>query len=290
MNHSRFNLCRFFTHQGQLILAVVVFLATWQTSWAAEGKLLATPGVFQVEGAGGGGLVPWAQLGGYATEDEIAATAFCSRAQLDEFDLSVCGAGVNFYDRTEITLAQQRFGVLPLKLDIQQNIYGLKTRLLGDLVYGDWPQISLGLQHKSLQDGTVAYLLGAQKDSGTDIYLAASRLHLGALAGFNAFWNITLRASDANQMGLLGFGAEHSQRSINAEAAAAIFLNRHLALGTEYRQKPNNLTLREDDWQDVFIAWFPNKSCSLTLAWINLGTIAAVPEQTGWYLSLGGYW
>ncbi|MBD3634096.1 MAG: DUF3034 family protein, partial [Methylophaga sp.] len=34
---------------------------------AADGKLIATPGVSQIHGAAGGGLVPWAQLAGYAS-------------------------------------------------------------------------------------------------------------------------------------------------------------------------------------------------------------------------------
>ena len=36
-------------------------------SMAATGKLLATPGVSQIEVSAGGGLVPWAQLAGYAS-------------------------------------------------------------------------------------------------------------------------------------------------------------------------------------------------------------------------------
>ena len=39
---------------------------------AGQGKLLGTPGVSQVEGSAGGGLVPWAQLAGYASDDEFA--------------------------------------------------------------------------------------------------------------------------------------------------------------------------------------------------------------------------
>ena len=46
------------------------------SQWAPEsGKLLATAGVTQIEGAGGGGLAPWAVITGYGTRDAIGANA-----------------------------------------------------------------------------------------------------------------------------------------------------------------------------------------------------------------------
>lgn len=42
-------------------------------------KLLLTGGLSQVEGSAGGGLVPWAVIGGYGTRDEIGANAFYTR-------------------------------------------------------------------------------------------------------------------------------------------------------------------------------------------------------------------
>jgi hypothetical protein len=70
--------------------------------------------------------------------------------------------------------------------------------------------------------------------------------------------------------------------------SVAVLLNKHLAIGTEYRTKPDNLGLSEDHWQDVFVAWFLNKHLNVTLAYLDLGAIAAIPNQTGWYLSATG--
>jgi hypothetical protein len=254
----------------------------------ANGKLLATPGVSQIEGSAGGGLVPWAQLAGYATEDEIAGSAFCSQANLRDFQLNSCGGQVNFHNRLELSFAKQTFNVDPLSLTLSQHIVGIKLRLYGDLIYGEWPQLSVGGQHKLLLTPVVAESLGSRSDTGTDVYLAASKLHLGMLSGYNVLWNVTARYTKANELGLLGFGGEHNELSINTEASVAILLNKHLAIGTEYRQKPDNLGLKEDDWQDIFIAWFPNKHINLTLAYLDLGAIAAIPNQTGWYLSISG--
>ena len=257
---------------------------------AASGKLLATPGVSQVEGSAGGGIVPWAQLAGYASDDEIAINGFCSRADVSDYRLDVCGAQLNIYDRVEFSYAEQRFEVPALNTDIDQSITGAKIRLYGDIVYSKWPQLSLGVQHKSLDDGSIANLLGAKDTSGTDVYLAASKLHLGALAGYNWFWNTTFRYSDANQLGLLGFGGPDSDKELLFEASTAVFLTHQIAVGVEYREKSNNLGLGEQDWQDVFVAWFPNKYVSVTAAWLDLGSIAGAKDQTGWYLSVTGYW
>ena len=70
------------------------------------------------------------------------------------------------------------------------------------------------------------------------------------------------------------------------EASAGVLINQHVAVGLEYRQKPDNLGLKEDDWKDAFITYIPNKNMSFTLAWAELGTIAGTKDQNGWYVSL----
>lgn len=274
----------------RLILAVFAVAGTTGIAspvWAG-GKLLATPGVAQVEGAGGGGIVPWAQLAGYASENEILASAFCSRGDVTDYSLDVCGVQLNLFDRAEISFAQQNFKVPAFNTDIGQQIVGVKVRLAGDIVYSRWPQISAGIQYKTLQDADIAFAVGAEDDSGSDYYLAASKLHLGALAGYHVFWNLSLRHTTANQLGLLGFGGPANDTALNLEGSAAVFLRSDVAVGYEYRQKPDNLQLGEQAWQDLFVAWFPNKHVNVTLAYLNLGSIAGAKDQTGWYLSLMG--
>jgi hypothetical protein len=257
---------------------------------AGDGKLIGTAGLNQIEGSGGGGLVPWATLAGYDSQEQISVNAFTTQVQLDDYRLNVLGVSASFYDRVEISLAQHRFDLKTLGGEIKQNIYGLKYRLYGDIVYSTWPQVSIGLQYKKLKDGSIASAVGAtNSSSGTDIYVAATKIHLGALAGFNLVWNVTARATKANQLGLLGFGGVNNHNyQIMAEASAAVLFSRHLALGIEYRQKPDNLGLGEDDWLDVFISYIPNKNLSLTLAWAELGNIAGAKKQKGLYLSLNG--
>jgi hypothetical protein len=64
-------------------------------------------------------------------------------------------------------------------------------------------------------------------------------------------------------------------------------LSRKLAIGVEYRMKPDNLGIaREDDWKDVFVAYAPAKNVSLTLAYADLGNIVIKNHQRGLYASV----
>jgi len=100
--------------------------------------------------------------------------------------------------------------------------------------------------------------------------------------------NGTLRYTRANQFGILGFGGDkRDSRSLQFEGSVARLLSPNLALGAEYRSKPDNLGIaREDNAWDLFLAWAPNKHASVTVAWVDLGNIVIEDNQRGWYLSL----
>ena len=66
---------------------------------------------------------------------------------------------------------------------------GVKLRLLGDAVYAQdsWvPQLALGIQHKSNDQGAIVRAVGAADDSGYDVYLAATKLYLDHSLVLNA--------------------------------------------------------------------------------------------------------
>ena len=248
----------------------------------------------QLEGAAGGGLTPWALIGGLGTEDEIGVSGFATGVRVDDYRLDSTGLAVGLYDRVELSLAKQKFSltgrVLPGNA-IRQDVYGIKVKVAGDAVADQnrWmPQVAVGLQHKRNEDfAFIPNAVGGRSAQGTDYYVSATKLHLGAVAGRNLLWNATVRASKANQLGLLGFGGDkRDSYSLRFEGSAAVFLHDSLALGVEYRAKPDNLTaFREQAWRDMFLAWVPDKHVSVTLANVHLGDIAGL-RQTGWYLSL----
>ena len=101
-------------------------------------------------------------------------------------------------------------------------------------------------------------------------------------------WNATLRLTEANQMGLLGFGGDkHDGTRLELEGSVAYLPTRHTAVGIEVRGHPDNLVFaRQEAYKDVFCALFPSKNLSITLAYVDLGSIATFNEQNGAYLSV----
>jgi hypothetical protein len=85
---------------------------------ADESKLIATAGLSQIEGAGGGGIVPWATLSGYDTQDQISVSAALSQVDLADYRLNVQAVSASFYDQIEVSLAHQRLDLKTLGGDI----------------------------------------------------------------------------------------------------------------------------------------------------------------------------
>ena len=260
-----------------------------------SGKLLLTGGVSQVEGSAGGGLAPWAVIGGYGTRDQIGANAYFTRVDVDDYSLDSYGVLVGLYDRVELSFSRQAFdtqaigGALGLGngFTFTQDTIGVKVKVAGDAVLeqDSWlPQISVGAQYKKNDQPGVLAFVGARDDSGVDYYVSATKLYLDK----SLLLNTTLRLTKANQFGILGFGGDlNDDYEAQLEGSFAYLINRNLAIGGEYRMKPDNLGIAEEnDAWDVFVAWAPVKNVSLTLAYVDLGNIVIADNQRGVYASL----
>jgi hypothetical protein len=260
-----------------------------------SGRLLATSGVTGIEGSGGGGLVPWALITGYGTRDSVGANTHYTLAYLPDFTLNSVGTSVGLYDRVELSYAHEWFDTrqagarLGLGAGYQFNldVAGIKVRLLGNAVYDQdsWlPQVAVGAQFKAADSHAVLRSIGARSPDGVDFYVSATKLFLAQSLLVNA----TLRETKANQFGLLGFGGDRNQGySLQFEGSAALLLTRKLAIGAEFRTKPDNLRFaHEGPAFDAFAAYFLNKHLSATLAFVSLGPIARQQNQNGVYLSL----
>lgn len=263
----------------------------------ADGRLVATGGANSIEGAAGGGITPWAVLTGYGEEGEWGASAFATHVDLPDYALDVAGIAVAYGNRVELSYAHQRFdlGTLQHRLslpddNLSQDVFGVKVRLFGDLIFDELPQVSLGVQYKHQNDFLIPSLVGAKRDADVEGYLTASRLFIGGAFGYNLLVNGGVRYSRANETGLLGFGGDRrDSRSLLKEGSLAVLFNPHWAMGVEYREKPDNLSFAgESDWADLFVGWFPNKHFSVVLAYARLGEIATLDNQNGTYLSLQG--
>ena len=259
------------------------------------GKLLATGGVSQVEGAGGGGLANWALITGYGTRDGIGANVHYTAVPLPDYTLQTTGVAVGLFDRLELSYAWQGFDTqnvgaalgLGHGFTFHQNIFGAKLKLIGDAVYDQdsWlPQIAVGLQHKENDRGAVIAAVGGKGSVGTDFYVTATKLLLAESLLVDA----TLRETKANQFGILGFGGDkHNDYSTQFEGSGAYLFSRRFAMGAELRTKPSNLSIvHEGAAWDLFAAYFLNKNLSITAAYADLGNIAIENDQHGAYLSL----
>ncbi|MBW8721106.1 MAG: DUF3034 family protein [Polaromonas sp.] len=293
-------------------LPLLAALLITTAAHADTGKLLLTGGVSTIEGAAGGGLTPWAVVGSNATADEIGGSAYITHAGTGDYGLNVYGAAVGIHDRYELSIAQQDFNTrgtgvalgLP-GLHLKQTIVGAKVRVLGDAVLDSdtlMPQVAVGVQYKTLGStglDPTFNALGAKRH-GVDVYVSATKLFLGQ----SLLLNGTLRATKANQNGLLGYGAtlggNEDKYTLQPEFSIAYLVSKNIAIGAEYRFMRNKLEsagraaglgngLRSEDWKDIFIAWAPSKNFSLTLAYVDLGVIVPATtvgrKQTGYYVS-----
>lgn len=261
-----------------------------------SGKLLLTGGVTNIEGASGGGLATWATITGYESSNGIGANAHETYVGVQDFSLHDYGASVGFFNRVELSYAHQVFNTggagallgLGRNFTFDQDVYGAKVRLIGDVVYDQdslLPQIAAGVQYKVSDRAFIDRAVGARSGSGTDFYVAATKLFLNQ----SVLVDTTVRFTKANQTGLLGFGGDKGGDNYKAEFEGSLtyLIDKHFAVGAEYRTKPDNLGFaKEDNWYDVFAAYAINKHLSATIAYANLGSVATLKNQNGVYVSL----
>jgi hypothetical protein len=151
-----------------------------------SGKLLATGGVSDLEGAGGGGLATWALISGYGTRDALGANGHFTYIDLGSYSLWTEGVTVGLFDRVELSYAYQTFDTedvgaklgLGKGYTIDQDVVGAKIKLVGDAVYDQdslLPQIAVGVQYKHNDKGPLISAIGAKSADGTDFYVSATK-------------------------------------------------------------------------------------------------------------------
>jgi len=271
-----------------------------------EGKFLLTAGFSDLEGAGGGGLVPLALISGYGSSDSWGANGHFTNIELRDYHVYTYGVAAGLFDRLELSYTHQQLDITGTALDglgVDQDVFGAKVKLYGDAVYqqDSWlPQIAVGVEYKhndGIKNSAAVGLpglisptqLGATAEHAADYYLAATKVFLAQ----SLVVNFALRETKANQFGFLGFGGDRkSGYSLKPEGTVAYLLTRKFALGSEIRSAPHNLSVDDETtaW-DIFAAWTPTKNLSLVLAYLNLGSILAPVtgvsrHQDGAYLSV----
>lgn len=233
-----------------------------------DGKVFLTEGVSMVDGAAGGGAVPWAVIAGNETRDGINANVHYTFASLPNYSLNTAGVAVGFYDRVELSYAYSVLptgstfdtvgllnsvlsgsstsstigGVEPWNTTIKMTIYGAKIRLLGEAIYDSdtWePQVAIGGFYKINANKALLQTLGADKNKDFEGYIALTKIFFPISTAID----ITARYTSANETGLTGFGNIDSgnHRKLRLEGSLAYLLQKNIAIGGEFQQHGDNL-------------------------------------------------
>ncbi|MDB5988305.1 MAG: hypothetical protein JWR16_3358 [Nevskia sp.] len=337
---------------GRQLAVLAALLAVSGTASAGlynDGKVLATGGVSMTDGAGGGGITPWATITGYETRDGINADLHYTYVHLPNYDLNSGGIAIGFFDRVELSYTNDSLptgntydtvglltttvnnlltvgstpantlntGIEPFNTTVRMNVFGAKIRLFGEAIYDSdnlIPQVAIGGFYKINNNKLLLKTLGADKSKDFEAYVSVTKIFFP----LSTLINLTGRYTSANQTGLVGFGGpDGNHRSFRFEGSIAYLLNKGTAIGAEYQMhsdKLHNVNLnilgltantgnalldpilntvtgstlrqRESDWRDAFIAFFPSKNLSITMAYAMLGNIVLSPHQDGYYISL----
>ncbi len=248
------------------------------------GKVLATGGVSMVDGAGGGGITPWATITGYATRDGINGDLHYTYVFLPDYQLQSLGGAMGFWDRFELSYTQSILttggtydtvglvtdtlgadtGIEPFNTTITMDVYGAKVRVFGDAIYDSdnlIPQIAIGAFYKENKNEELLTTLHAEEADGWEYYIAATKIFFP----FNTLFNYTLRYTDANQTGLTGFGGPNSDGAeFRSELSVGYLLRKDTVIGFEWTQHGEN-----------------THGSSVELTGLDVGTLQPVLELAG---------
>ena len=344
MEEAKRNGLRLF--KSAAFVAAILASNITQAEMFNTGKVLATGGVSMIDGAGGGGITPWATITGYATRDGINGNVHYTYAPLANYTLHSVGAAVGFWDRFELSYAHSTLttsatfdtlglvldtaggltgslgipidtGIEPFNTTIEMDVIGAKVRVFGEAIYDSdnlIPQIAIGGFYKKNKNADLLTTLQAAKTKDWEAYIAATKIFFP----INTLVNITARYTSANQTGLTGFGGpDGDDKEIRPEISLAYLLRKDTVIGIEWAKHGDNvsgksveaagidltalqplldglglgnlkdtLAQEESDWFDLFVAYFPSKNLSITMAYAMLGDITITPDQHGFYMSL----
>lgn len=259
-------------------------------------KVLATGGVIMVDGAGGGGITPWATISGYETRDGINGGAHYTWVYLPDYTLNSAGITMGFFDRLELSYSSNilptggtldtvglltdtlglHTGIEPFNTTIKMDIFGAKLRLFGDAVYtsDSWiPQVAVGGFMKKNKNTSLLKTLQAAESEDWEAYVAATKIFFP----ISTLVNVTARYTSANQTGLTGFGGpDGNEKEIRLEGSIGYLLAKNTVFGVEYQQHGDNL-----DGHSVNLAGLDLTTLTPLLG--NVGDTLTQRRESDWY-------
>lgn len=255
-------------HGAAILAAGLLLSGNAAAGFYNDGKVLLTGGVVTIDGAGGGGITPWATISGYGTRDGINGGLHYTYAYLPNYSLSSYGATVGFFDRFELSYTRSTLptgstfdtvglladilpgivgdtGIEPFNTTIEMDVFGAKLRVLGDAVYTSdslIPQVAIGGFYKDNKNKDLLNTLQAAKAKDWEAYVAITKIYFP----FSTLVNVTGRYTAANQTGLTGFGFKDrtdggdggtdKKKELRLEVSIATLVAKNTAFGMEYAQ------------------------------------------------------
>ena len=135
--------------------------------------------------------------------------------------------------------------------------------------------------------------IGYERENGVDFTLTATKTIPPEVLGRPLIVTAGLRATQAAQLGLLGFGDEYRA---NFEGNVAYLPFDWLVLAYEFRQKPDpygqipGLIGDEDHWHALDAIFILSEHTAFTAGYGNFGTVANTEQDGVWWLQLKYEW
>ncbi len=296
-------------------------IALLAAAMAASPAAMALP--IMIEGAGGGGLNPWALIANGSSKKAVTPAVFGTYGTTPNYDVYSAGINLSISHYAEVYYAHQYMGlpqaltatlnagagtILPADVvnvnSIEQDIIGGKLQVYKG--NGAIPAFAVGMNYH-LTSEPIPLSLGAHAN-GADFYVAGTGIY--PLFGSHIILNGDVYVTRANYLGLLGQGGI-GHRSYTAQGGASVgyFVAKDVVVGAEWRSFPGDnllaaqsylqttladpgVNLKQSDWYDGFIAYMPNPKFSVVAALLDLGNMASIPghsvnaNQNGFYLSM----
>ncbi|WP_373091597.1 DUF3034 family protein [Zhongshania sp.] len=314
MKEAKKNGLRLF--KSATLVAAIFASNITQAEMFNTGKVLATGGVSMIDGAGGGGITPWATITGYATRDGINGNLHYTYAPLANYTLHSIGAAVGFWDRFELSYTKSSLttgstfdtlglvfdtvggltdetagipvstGIEPFNTTIEMDIVGAKVRVFGEAIYDSdnlIPQVAIGGFYKNNKNDELLTTLKAAKTKDWEAYIAATKIFFP----INTLVNITARYSAANQTGLTGFGGpDGDDKEIRPEISLAYLLRKDTVIGVEWAKHGDNVNGQSVDVADIDLT-----GLQPTLGTLGLGNLAGTLTQneSDWFDAFVAY-
>ena len=201
-------------------------------------------------------------------------------------DLIELGYGYNYLTHSDLHSDIEQATNIELSEDaVQMHNFNFRVSLLKEGQFEQpWlPALTAGIHYKYNDsvdtidrdlNGTLQNI-GIEDNDGIDYTLYASKML--TFMPRPLLLNVGVRNSEAAHVGLLGFTGD---REFLFEGNAVLFVTDQLAIGAEYRQKPddnydviNGLVENEDDWWSLVFGYVSNNHLTISGGYFHMGDV-----------------